>query len=799
MRVPLSWLRDFAPIDGEVADLAAAFSNLGLVVDGVEHIAGGTEGVVVAKVLGLRRHPDADKVQLVDVDPGDGESRQIVCGAFNLEVGDLVPLATIGTVMPNGMAIARRKLRGEWSNGMLCSAPELGLPGDGGTQGILILPNEVAAPGTGLTEALGLEPDVVFDLDVSPNRPDALSIAGVARDIAAALGVGFGLPAPTRIAEPELEQPPIEVLDGDLCPRFTATVLSNITVGPSPKWLARRLALAGMRPINNVVDVSNYVMLELGQPNHAYDLDRLPGRGLIIRRATEGEPLVTLDGVQRRLTADDCLICDAEGTPVGIAGVMGGASSEITDTTTTVLLEAAYFTPMAIARTGKRIGLHTEARSRFERGTDPDIIDLAIDRFTALLVAGGPPGPHRGITVDVTSIDHLPTSTKVRVRTARVNDILATSLTDAEIAELLEPIGFTAEPVPGEPGIQVVTIPTWRPDSEREIDVIEEVARLYGYSNIARTLPPGVRTGGGLTAYQRQRRRIRDVLVGAGVSEAWTTTFLGPGDLERAGLPGRAVEVENPLDRSESLLRTSLLPGLLKAVRFNADRQSPDVRLFEIGHVFGSPAPDAPIPLPDEREHLAIIVAGQGADAVLATRLWAVLADGLRLDGVELRAAQVAGFHPTRAAELVVPTTGEVLGAVGEVDPSVSAAYGLAGRVGFMWVDAERLVAAPRRDDQAKPTSRFPASDIDLAFVVDDSVPAAAVEATVADAGRELVESVELFDIYRGPQVAACRRSLAFRLRLRAFDHTLTDPEVAAVRQTVIDAVVAAHGAGLRG
>jgi len=372
-------------------------------------------------------------------------------------------------------------------------------------------------------------------------------------------------------------------------------------------------------------------------------------------------------------------------------------------------------------------------------------------------------------------------------------------LTDDDIIRLLAPIGFTAAPVPGEPGVLTVTIPTWRPDSYREVDVIEEVARLHGYRNIERTLPPGVRTGGGLTPYQRQRRRVRDILAGEGVSEAWTTTFLAPGDLERAGLPGDAVELENPLDRSESLLRTSLEPGLLKAVRFNADRQTPDVRLFEIGHVFAPPAPDATVPLPIEREDLALVVAGSGADAVLATRLWAVLADGLRLSGVVLVPGPVAAFHPTRAARIVVEATGEMLGAVGEIDPSVSAGYGLSGRVGMFTVDLERVIAAPRRSTQARPVSRFPASDIDLAFVVDDNVPAATVAATIETAGGDPVERVTLFDVYRDAQLGDGRRSLAYHVRLRALDHTLTDAEVSAVRQRIIDAVVSAYRAQLRG
>ncbi len=802
MRAPLSWLREFAPVEGAPEDLAASFSNLGLVVDGVERIGGGLEGVVLARVLALRPHPDADRVQLVDVDPGEGGPLQIVCGAFNMAVGDLVPLATLGTVMPSGMEIGRRKMRGEWSNGMLCSASELELPEIQGEKGILVIEAGLAVPGTPVRVALGLDADVVFELDISPNRPDALSMAGVARDLAAVLGVPFHLPPLAGVPFDSTERrAPVNLRDPDLCPRFTATVIEGVRVGPSPEWLAHRLTLAGMRPINNVVDISNYVMLELGQPNHAYDLDRLPAGpegagGLGVRRARPGETLVTLDDVERRLEGDDCLIVDADDTPVGIAGIMGGASSEISGATTTVLLEAAYFTPMAIARTGKRLGLFTEARARFERGVDPEMIDLAVDRFVSLLGR-----VRRGPTVDVVEPSYLPAPRPVVVRTSRVNDILGTSFTDDDISRLLAPIGFATSPA--EAGVQVVTIPTWRPDSTREIDVIEEVARMHGYRNIARSLPPGVRTGGGLTSYQRERRLVRDILVGAGVSEAWTTTFLGPGDLERAGLPGDAVEVENPLDRSESLLRTSLVPGLLKAVRFNVDRQSPDVRLFEIGHVFARPSAEAAVPVPDEREDLAIVVAGAGAGAELATRLWAVLASGLRLDDVRLdangEAAPRAGMHPTRSARLVVASTGQVLGALGEVDPSAVAAYGLTGRIGVVAVELEPVVAAPRRDSQARPISRFPSSDFDLAFAVDEGVPAADVAGTLRAAGGELAESVALFDVYRGPAIADGRRSLAYRVRLRALDHTLTDAEVVAVREPMIDAVVRGHSAELRG
>jgi phenylalanyl-tRNA synthetase beta chain len=785
---PLSWLRDFAPFDQPVDELAAALSNLGLVVEGVTHVGGDLTGVEVVRILEVRPHPNADKIRLVDVDRGDGEPLQIACGAPNLVVGDLVPLATVGTLLPGAdEAIARRKMRGEWSNGMLCSRTELGLPDDG-VDGLAILPSGV--PGQPVAEALGLVPDAVFDLDITPNRPDALSMAGVARDLAAVLGVPFAIPATPVPVDPSVPAASVAVGDPDLCPRLTGTVVTGVVVGSSPTWLADRLLLAGMRPINNVVDVSNYVMLHLGQPNHAYDLDRLGGGGLVARAAAPGETLTTLDGVTRTLDEADGVIADAAGRVVGVAGIMGGAETEISEATTTVLLEAAYFTPMAVARTGKRLGLHSEARARFERGIDPEVAGAAIDLFVSLLRAQTP-GVGRGATTDVRAGAAVPTT--VTVRTARVDGLLGIELDDGEVAALLRPLGFGLAPT-GK-GTAEVTVPTWRPDVTREIDVVEEVARLHGYRNIARRMPAGARTRGGLSTHQKQRRLTRDVLAGTGLTEAWTTTFLAPGDLERAGLPADAVEVENPLDASESILRTSLLPGLLKAVRFNADRQEPDVRLFEIGRTFGLPQPGTVTPT--ETETLAVVVAGTGADARLAARTWAVLARALRLADVRMTATALPGLHPTRSATLT-GADGSALGQVGEVDPEVSAAYGLAGRVGWVQVDLVPLLAQPRLTDQARAVSRFPASDVDLAFVVDLDVPADEVARTLRAAGGELAESVALFDVYRSAQLGPGRRSLAYRMRLRAPDRTLTDAELAARRQEVIDAVAAAHGAELR-
>lgn len=820
MLAPLSWLRDYAPLDAPVDRLATTLSELGLVVEGIEEVGAGLGDVVVAEVLEIRPHPDADRIRLVDVDPGDGGPLQIVCGAWNFAVGDLVPLAPVGAVLPGDFKIAKRKMRGEVSNGMLCSARELELPEPpGAADGLLILEPGLAPPGTPLAEALGIEADVVFDLDVSPNRPDALCMAGVARDLAAALGETWSWPASTEPPEPDpaLGAARVTVEAGDLCPRFSATVLEGVPEGPSPEWMARRLTLAGMRPINAVVDVSNYVMLDVGQPNHAYDLERLGGGGILVRRGRDGETLETLDGVTRELGPEDCVICDAAGRAVGVGGIMGGADAEIGPGTRRVLLEAAWFDPPAIARTGKRLGLHSEARVRFERGADPGVALRAADRFVALL-RGVPGGENlrRGPAVDVRDGRHLPGSPELSLRTARANAILGTALADEDLPRLLEPLGFGCRP-DGE-GRFSVTVPTWRLECSREIDLIEELARMWGYRRIERTVPSGAhRQSTGLTGRQRERRRIRAVLAGAGFDEAWTTTFLAPGDLDRAGLDPAAVEVENPLDRSESLLRTSLLPGLLKALRFNLDRQLEDLALFEIGRVFAPPSGAAPTP--DEAEHLGLVVlppratgavgsssgavgsssgpvgSSSGAAVEAVVRAWGHLAGSLRLADPALEAADLPGLHPGRGARVMAG--GQEIGMVGEVDPSVLAAHGLSGRVGFLQMSLDALASSARRPRLARDVSRYPASDVDLALVTADQVPAADVAAALRSAGGELVEEVTLFDTYRGERLGAARRSLAFRVRFRALDRTLSDTELAELRTRLISAA-AGIGAELR-
>ena len=783
MKVLLSWLREFAPIEGDPADLGDQLSGLGLAVESIKPIGEGLGGIVVARVLGLRPHPDADRIQIVDVDAGDGEALQVCCGAFNMSVGDLVPLATLGCVMPDGMEITRRRMRGEWSNGMLCSPVEIGLGDDG--EGILVLDGD-HAPGLPLAEALEMGADVLFDIEVNPNRPDAMSVAGVARDLAARQGAPFSLPEPA-VAETGLDATDrlsVEILDPDLCGRFAVRVLDGVGIQASPRWLANRLTALGMRPINSVVDVSNYVMLELGQPSHTYDLAKLAGAGFRVRRAVDGETIETLDGVTRTLTSADGVVADSDDMVVGIAGVMGGASTEIGGDTTSVALEMAWWDPASIAASARRLGLRSEASARFEKGADPEVADLAMRRFAELLA-------DTGATLAPGMVDargNTPERETILVRTGRVNGILGTDLTRDRIGELLGPIEFTA--VPNGDDLDV-DIPSFRPDSTTEIDVIEEVARMHGYTRIARTRPRSMLTGA-LSRRQVDRRTVRTAMIGLGLDEVMPVPFLAPGDLERAGLDADGITVTNPLVAEESVMRSSLRPGILKTLAYNASHRLAGLGLFEVGHVYRHP--EASQPLPDEREYLAVALAGR--DAGDAVGVWSALADALAARDYALVADVVAGLHPTRTARIEVG--GVPVGHVGEVDPGVLDAFDVPERVGWLEVDLDTLLGVPHGDTPYQQVSRYPSSDIDLAFEVDDAVPASAVERCLREAAGDLLARLSLFDVFRGAPVGDGRRSLAFTLRFQAADRTLTDAEMADVRRRCIDAVEGSLPASLR-
>jgi phenylalanyl-tRNA synthetase beta chain len=695
----------------------------------------------------------------------------------------------------------------------------------------------------------GYEPDVVFDLAIEGNRPDCLCIAGIARDIGARRGLPLRLPEPVVAEGPEPAAgfASVDVLAPELCHRLLGKVLLGVSSVASPALIARRLTLAGMRPIDSVVDASNYVMLELGQPTHPYDLDRLGGHGLRVRAARAGEEIVTLDGATRvlgtrpakaedPLSGTDCLICDANDQPVGIAGIMGGQSSEISSEASRVLLEVGSFAPLAVARTARWVGLRTEASVRFERGVDRLGMDRAALRFCELVVsaarAAGAPVP----IVASGALDSEPVPYEARrvvVRTNRIGSLLGRSLHDAEVGRLLEPLGFVTKvarpapailaapgdapaPVLSEGAVLEVEVPSFRPDVRREVDVAEEVARRIGYQELPVTerRSPYV---GRLTDLQMLRRRLRRILTGLGALEAWTMSIVDGREQELGGVVSPLVRLLNPMVAEESALRGGLLPGLLGAARHNLGRRQPWLRLFEIGDVFAAPsaplaagergepvepgeaAPQvSPPELPEEWEAVALLLADVEDDARAAVNAWRVIADALRLEPVELRPTVRAGLHPARAAEIVAGDV--VIGVVGEVDPETLQAFDLIHpRAGWLELDLRKLASAPTRPPAARPVSRFPSSDVDLAFVVPDAVPAASVGSTLSRTAGELCESIELFDVYRGAGVGEGERSLAYRLRFSALDHTLTDGEISELRARCIAAVESQYEATLRG
>jgi phenylalanyl-tRNA synthetase beta chain len=780
MRVSLAWLNELAPIGFDAVQVREALDALGLAVEDVHEVGGSVAGVITARVLRTERHPDAAKVHRVYVDTGDGVERHVWCGAFNMTPGDVVPLATLGTVMPDGRRIERRGILGIDSEGMLCAADELGISDD--HSGIMLLPGDTPL-GLPYGEALGWQVDVVFELDLTRNRPDCWGHLGVARDLAAYFGVPLTPPSTDLGAIGPHRSASVDIVDGDRCGRFTSTVISGVVVGESPAWMVQRLQAAGMRAINNVVDASNLVMLEVNAPNHAYDLEALGGGGFRIRAARHGETLVTLDGVERMLSSRDLLICDAADRPVGLAGIMGGRDSESGAQTTVVALEVAWFEPTGIGQSAAHLGLRSEASARFERGVDPYGCEAAVARFAELLRLTCPHlVVHDGITDARGSSCPAPIRTTT-LRLTQVPRVLGVTLEAAEVTALLDPLGFTSSPL-SEGALEVV-LPSWRPDCDAEIDVIEEIARRYGYDRLGREVPKST-VHGGLSPVQQRRRLVREVMLGWGLSEAMPSPFLAAGDLAQAGLDQPVIKVANPLMAEHSALRPTLRPGLLAAVAYNASHRRLDAALFEIGHVY----PPGELPLPDEREMLGVVMAGSEAPAAVA--LWREVAQALGV-GARLEQNRVPqGLHPTRSASL---TNGRVVvGVVGEVHPDVLEAYGIAQRVAVLELDLTTLLARIPSAGAAAPISRYPSSDIDLSFVVVDDVAAERLDKALRQAASTLLAGLTLFDTYRGPGVAEGSRSLAFRLRLQASNRTLTDAEVAEVRNRCIEAVASVGG-----
>ncbi|HEX2294264.1 MAG TPA: phenylalanine--tRNA ligase subunit beta [Actinomycetota bacterium] len=795
MRVSLAWLREFVDVDVPIGALQDMLDLSGTKVEKIHRPGEGIEDVVVAQVQEIDPHPNADNLTMVTVSTGDG-SQRVVCGARNFAVGDKVALARVGARLP-GMEITERKIRGEVSAGMLCSASELGVSKD--HSGLLILPED-AGLGDDVVRTLGLD-DSVFELEITPNRPDCMSVVGVAREVAALTGNELRLPPGDVTVEDDLAAPvSVRIEDPAGCPRFVARYLTGVKVGPSPQWMAARLVAAGVRPVSNVVDVTNYVLMELGQPLHAYDAAKVPGMEITVRRARAGEALTTLDGVERSLHPDDLVIAGRDEV-LGIAGVMGGAGSEVSDETTEVILECAYFDHAAVAYTSRRHGLRTEASARFERGADPEGPPLAAARAARLM------SELAGARVGARVVDEYPAPVErpaITLRPQRTSRVLGTDVPTDRQARHLRSIGIDA--VESEDGTLLARVPSFRPDLTREIDLVEEVVRLYGIDRVTSTLPPG--RAGRLDEVQRFDRALRRTLAGLGLREAWTDSFLAMHELDDLGLASdhparRLVRVANPVVEERPALRTTLLPGLLRAAARNAAHRVEGVALFEIARVY-EPSDDE---LPLEARVLAGVLsgrrraagwtAGAGAwDFFSAKGVLEAAFRSLRLPAPELSPGEAMPFHPTRAASMWIG--GTVAGAFGEVHPDVCDRFDVPeGTVAFELSLAPVVAALPERV-KAGELPKFPPLLIDLAVVVDEGVPARTVTEIVRAEGAPEVASARLFDLYRGDQIAEGKKSLAFALEIRAGDRTLTDEEALAVRDRIVAALGERVGAELR-
>ncbi len=822
MRVPVSWLRELVDLPaGITADaLAERLTAVGLTVETIDRASAVRGPLVVGHVLSYdaETHKNGKPVRWCSVDTGDPQPRGIVCGADNFSAGDAVVVALPGATLPGGFAIAARKTYGHVSDGMICSARELGLGED--AAGIIVLEGGPTA-GTDAAELLGLVDDVL-DIAVTYDRGYALSMRGVGRETATVFDLPFRDPADVTIVPPTAQGHPVTVADSEACPVFVARTVRGIDAeGVSPQWLQRRIQRAGMRPISLVVDVTNYVMLELGQPIHAYDADALRG-AIVVRRAAPGESLTTLDGRLRDLDPDDLLITDDSG-PIGLAGVMGGAGTEVGATTRDVVIEAATFAPAVIGRGMRRHRLPSEASRRFERGVDPALAPAAAQRVVDLLVRLGGGSADPGATV----VGRAPLSPVILAMPDLATRTLGSPLDASMVTTRLQQVGCLVA-LSGD--ALAVTPPTWRPDLRDPADLVEEVARLHGYARIP-SLLPAAPAGRGWTPRQRARRRIGTALAEAGYVEAPCFPFISDADLDALLLPAddarrQVLRVANPMSEEQPYLRTTLLPGLLATLRRNVARDATDVGLFEEGLVFrrgADPLPPAPrIPvdrrpdgsqlaaleaaLPAQPRRIAVVMCGareragwwgparavSWADAVQAAHTVAAAA-GARL---ETRADDHAPWHPGRCAELLV--AGRTVGHAGELHPRAVTALGLPPRTCAMELELDRMDVAAG-PVQAPILSNFPAAGQDVALVLDADVPAAAVAAALADGGGALLESVELFDVYVGPQVGAGRRSLAYGLRFRAPDRTLTVEEATAARDAAVAEAHRRTGAVLRG
>lgn len=807
MKVSYNWLSEYVDLSGITPhELAEKLTRSGVEVDAVESRNTGISKVVVGYVKERSKHPDADRLSVCIVDAGQEEDLQIVCGAPNVAQGQKVPVALIGAKLPGGLNIKRSKLRGVESQGMICSAKELGLNdkllGKDQQEGIMVLPED-AEIGMDAVSYLGMD-DYVLELGLTPNRSDCLSMIGVAYEVAAILGREVLLPD-TQVTENGGENPVSVTIEAkDHCYQYAGRHFTGVKIGSSPQWLKNRLMAAGVRPINNVVDVTNYVMLEYGQPLHAFDAAKVKDRAIVVRLAKEGEKITTLDDQERTLDEQTLLIADRE-KGLAIAGIMGGANSEITNETTEIILESAYFTPKSIRRSSRMLQMRTEGCVRWEKGVDQARIVAAGDRAALLIQQLTGAQVSKGIA-NAKVQEAKPVTVSLTLE--KLNQHLGTALTVAEVSPIFDRLGFSYQV---ENGKWLVEVPTRRGDITLPEDLIEEVARLYGYDNIQTRLPFGATTQGMLTRDQSIRRTIRHHLIGLGLSEAVTYSLVDPAHAnDVAGLHDQKlheIALAMPMSEEHSVLRTNLLPSLLQVATYNKNRQNHDLALFEVGNVFL--AEEAKLTkLPEEKYYLAALVTGnwlhqnwmgvkQPVDFYLLKGILESLLNRLGVTGVSFAPTSGrTGMHPGRTANILV--NNEVIGYIGQLHPSVEKAYDL-DETYVLQCDVAKLTQYASDLGLYTPLPKFPAITRDLAFVADRSIPAAKLTGIIREQAGELLESLTLFDVYTGERIAADKKSMAFSLVFRHPERTLLDEEVQAATSRIIEALAKETGAELRG
>ncbi len=792
MDLSREWLNDYTKITISDKEFCDGMTMSGSKVEGVSVTGAGIENVVAGRVTAMERHPNSDHMFICQVDAGQDRPLTIVTGAQNVSVGDMVPVALDGAKLPGGVEIKTSKLRGVQSEGMLCSLGELGLDTHDYPYAIengIFIMDEPCQPGDDILRVLGLG-DSVVEFEITNNRPDCLSVIGLAREAAATFGTDFSVrePAVKGAGDDIRKYLTVQIDEPALCPRYTARMVKNIRIEPSPAWLRRRLRASGIRPINNIVDITNYVMQEYGQPMHAFDYSCVGGEKIVVRRAAPGEELETLDGNARKLTPNMLIIADAE-KPIGVAGVMGGGNSEIVDSTKTIVFESANFNGTSIRKTAIALGMRTDASGKFEKGLDPEGTIPAVQRACELVELLGCGDVIDGM-IDVVATP--PVKRTVKLEPEKVNALLGTDISRDYMVKVLEKLGFSVEG-------DVIHVPSWRSDIEHYSDIAEEVARFYGYDVIQSTMIRGKTAQGGWNEKQKLTNRLNALCQAMGFNEILTYSFGSKSAWDKIRLPAdsplrQALVIQNPLGEDRSVMRTTPMPSMLEVMSTNAARRNPSVRLYERAKVFH---PRTDNPLADERMWLVLGEYGGGAGFFqLKGCVEAILKD-MRVQDAAFTAETAEGaFHPGRCAR--ISAGGECIGLLGQIHPAVCDAYGLDHNSFYAQLSMEAMAAhqGPERTFTALP--RFPAVSRDIALVCAADIPVASLVATIQAAGKPYLEKAELFDVYTGDPIPAGSKSVAFSLTLRAADQTLTEEHTAETMSAILAALAAEHGAAIR-